>query len=428
MKYHKIRRNEMFSSLGHHTFTIFLRLSYSEAITLKRAFESYGQVRVRPTKDKSTDGYPKGYIAEYLSGNKGITWHIRFNRELARRLNSSTDPTSPNFMQEPKTCSVRATINPKVFVGIRDYLTIANAHYLERVEAQFNMETVKISIILGKFEDYFLNRTDYCFNFITHELDLPCTAKQLLTLMRRGDIPRHFTEQVEYDKKAKRKKSFKNNLRLHCKSMTINAYCKYEQLLDRFFDCPNIENALDLLRFEVQCRYPKVYTMSKIMKEAMRLELSDDDLMHDLLYGNLLNPTKNLLSDEFAADIIQKYFYKVVRRGDYFTLDRARWMVQAHNFRQEKEERMIFTLEHINKCRGISKAREKLLGVDAGDFRRSLKDLDSIFVNPVTIPRECGIEHIPNPLRAYYNSIFDEQLISKSEHLFEELLARCLSD
>jgi len=134
-----------------------------------------------------------------------------------------------------------------------------------------------------------------------------------------------------------------------------------------------------------------------------------------------------MVSDKVCKDVVTKYFNKVVRKGDYFTLDGARWMVEAHNFRKDKEERLIYALELINECRGIAKAKSKLLGEDLKDFKRSLKDLDDILVNPVTIPREWGIDYLPNLLRAYFDEIMEEQVMTSREYLFNEYLSELLA-
>ena len=39
-----------------------------------------------------------------------------------------------------------------------------------------------------------------------------------------------------------------------------------------------------------------------------------------------------------------------------------------------------------------------------------------LFRSPVTIPRRWDIKHIPNLLRAYYDSIYEEQLVSYQEY------------
>ncbi len=49
-------------------------------------------------------------------------------------------------------------------------------------------------------------------------------------------------------------------------------------------------------------------------------------------------------------------------------------------------------------------------------FNKALWELDKILVNPVTIPRRWNTRHIPNLLRAYYDSIYEEQLVPCQEY------------
>ena len=76
---------------------------------------------------------------------------------------------------------------------------------------------------------------------------------------------------------------------------------------------------------------------------------------------------------------------------------------------------------------GITKSKSKLKGPDLDEFKRSLNDLDKILVNPVTIPRRWGIRHIPNLLSAYYDSVYEEQLISGQEYLARQHIDKILS-
>jgi hypothetical protein len=135
-----------------------------------------------------------------------------------------------------------------------------------------------------------------------------------------------------------------------------------------------------------------------------------------------------MLSDEISEDVISKYFNKIIGKGDYFTLDGARCIIEGYNFRCDKEERLIRALELVNECRGIAKAKSKLQGDDLKDFKRSLNDLDDILVNPVTIPRDWNIVHIPNLLRAYYDARYEEHLIPSSEVEARKRLAEYLSN
>ncbi len=196
-------------------------------------------------------------------------------------------------------------------------------------------------------------------------------------------------------------------------SVVINCYWKGDQLAEKHPDNPSLEDSRHVIRFEVQCKYPKVHLMSSNIEK--RAGNYDFMIM------------KEMWSDKVCEDVVTKYFNKVVRKGDYFTLPGARWMVEAHNFRQDKEERLIYALELINECRGIAKAKSKLFSVDLKDFKRSLKDLDDILVNPVTIPREWNIDYIPNLLGAYYDSIYEEQLITSKDFEAKKYLSEYLT-
>ena len=94
--------------------------------------------------------------------------------------------------------------------------------------------------------------------------------------------------------------------------------------------------------------------------------------------------------------------------------------------RGQTEERLIYALEQVKECHGIAKAKEKLRGQDLTDFKRSLRDLDDILVNPVTIPRRWGIEYIPNLLSAYFDVIYEEQIVHKKEFLAKKRIEKFL--
>jgi hypothetical protein len=394
--------------------------------------KKYKELRVRPVKnDKAVQtAFPSGYIAEYINKNVGISWYIRFDDKLAPFLpDRSYEYGNPYYQSDPEPYSVRAKINPKILTGTRDYLTAANLQILDDVETRFNIEAERISRHLGTFQGYSMSRVDYCLNIDVGEMNLGCSAKQLLTLSKRGDIPKHYEEWMEDNIKQRRKTPNRDAFYLQSGSVTFNCYCKYGQLLSEYPNCPDLIKSCDLIRYEVQCKYPKVYAMSRPIDARRKGNILIDEYRSKYEYRsyNPTNPIKELLSDHTSASIMRKYLYKIIRKGDYFTLDGARWMVQSHNYRREKEERLMSALDLINESRGIAKARAKLGGKELKDFVRSLKDLDTIMVNPVTIPERWGIKHIPNPLRAYYSHVTEEQLESRVEFKYARLLDEYLS-
>jgi len=135
-KYQETAYSRMRSSLGFHTFTIFLKLTELEAIQLYKTFKECNFVRVRPraSDEKNKNTMPKGYFVEYLDRCVGISWYIRFNSEVAEYSQMSENPISKNFKKVPTPYSVRATINPKILNGTKDYLSAANADSLDKAE------------------------------------------------------------------------------------------------------------------------------------------------------------------------------------------------------------------------------------------------------------------------------------------------------
>ena len=85
---------------------------------------------------------------------------------------------------------------------------------------------------------------------------------------------------------------------------------------------------------------------------------------------------------------------------------------------------MIKALVLVNDCHSVTRAKEAYQGSDLDAFKRTLGDLASLGINPVTIPREWGIKHIPNLLYAYFDKVSEEKF--KKE--MEEFRAECLKE
>lgn len=380
------------TSRGFHTVTIVRKLTKREALKLINDFESYAETKdinffkIRKLKSSAHSdefikwlysSFPDYYVAHYTK-SKGILWLLRYS-------NISPGFIKPGEIDRP--CSIKATINPKILTGENDYLAAATSDYIDDIEALFNTEAKKISPILGEYRNYSMNRPDYCVNFDLNELKIPCTAKQMIYLIKHGNIPTHYSEWIDDSDSAK------SSFYLESKSVTINCYRKYKQLEKDFDGCPDLETSQNLIRFEVQCKYLKTYVLSRNIKRKQ--ELSESDVIREML------------SEDFCKEIIKKYFNKVIRRGDYFTLNGAIRQVQLQHFSRKKEARLIMELRRINQFRGIYKVKATLQGEELETFRRTLRDLDYININPVTIPREWHIQRIPNLLNAYNRKIED---------------------
>jgi len=416
--------------MGYHTFNIFHKLTLEEGDTLLNdaydCMKRTGAIRVRPLKkndDDYTDEFTdklssrsRYFLIEYTKAYKGLSWLLRLT------------PKSPGFItteNEDRPCSIKARINPKPFTGIQEYLAAANADYLDEVEKRFNTETAKISPVMGRFEDYEFNRIDYCINFSFRELGINCDPLCIMELFKRSNIPKHFyrpytkNKGAPFDGKTAGTASLPaddpdlNRFILFSNSVNINCYYKYAQLRKDFLGCPDIKDSTDIIRFEVQCLYPKAYYMSKAIRNR----------------DGFTNLFSEMLSDETSTGIIVKYFEKIIRRGDYYSLPEAVKKIQAHNLSSKVESRLINTLVHISKCGGIHNAKLTLVKPELlEDFRRSLRELAVLKINPVTIPEGFGISHIPNPLDAYYVKFQEEEKVAIREEWQLNNLKDCIKE
>lgn len=196
-------------------------------------------------------------------------------------------------------------------------------------------------------------------------------------------------------------KSRPESFYLKSNSVTINYYSKYLQLLNKSQENvkkgypPINQEILDasrnIYRFEVQCKYHKIYSMSQKAKEA----------------GNRsINKYKSLLDPILCVTIISNYYNKVIGKGDWYTLSTAIQIIKSKCFNSQKEQHLINALKDVSRCRSLVKAKESCPIEKIATFTRALNQLETLNINPVTIPREWHIEYIPNLLRSYLDQLY----------------------
>ena len=385
------------SSLGFHTMDLFLRLTRKEAEQLTKHFYRYctqtectrmlmpevlpgGEVRWREYTPKysGTSLLLPTRINVYSDRyeNQGIKWTIRYDRQ------------SENY----KEYVIKAIINPKILGGTHDYINAATEDDIEVAAINFNRISRSISPVLRTFEHYQIKRIDYCINFSLNELAPGCTSDQIIKLIRRGDVPPHFREWAEFDSTSHRMKSKPDSFYLICKSTNINCYGKQVELRERNQKNPGsipqatLASAQDIIRFEVQCKYPKVYALSR------RAERDGNDS---------INNYHDLLKYQTCLKAINYHYKKTIGEGDWFTLSKAEKIIAQQCFNRQKRDRLLGALQEVSQCRSLARAKALHQGEDLAAFKRTLKDLSDIGINPVTIPREWGISHIPNLMHTY---------------------------
>ena len=393
------------SLLGYHSFSIYQKLSAEDNFSLNNDFIGYmrNSNRIKRSPVMNKNGITIGTEYTYKQPT-GIRWLI-VDMDAGNRF---------------KIYGVKVVITPKVLLE-KNYVAIATEKDTEQIKTAFNNEARKISSILGTFDNYSMSRCDYCLNVDLKELSIPCTSTQMMALIKKGNIPIHFTERMVYDITSHRKKSDENSFYLESGSVVVNCYDKHTQLiLETNHPCLNKNDADSVIRFEVQCRYPKLYAISKGYKvpsfsmPVTLAHLTAGKLQ--ALYGDIIAeshitiPINALLSHSTSASIINKYFKKIVRAGDYYTLEKAKRIIQSSEYHPKKKARLVDALTITSQCRGIHKVKNILKDKKLIAYKQSLKDLDYLRVNPVTIPRDWNIEYIPNLQNAYYDRVSDMQV------------------
>ena len=410
-----------YTSKGTHSFCFFQRLNREDYSYLENDFigcMNKGELKRNPIKDTKGKNPDMTIGWEYTNKiKKGIRWHL----------------LSFDISPHMTICGVKVIITPKVLID-NDYITAGTEDDIKTIEELFNKEAKKISPKILKFGLCSVSRADPCIYIDIGELNLPCTPRQMMKLTKRGDIPSGYKEREKYNKTSRRMKTDDDSFYLENGSVNINYYWKYAKINPKHPEYPNRDKYYNLLRLEVQPKYTKLYSISKGIRDTSTYKISDDDFSQDeiremLKYGirSPSIPIDIILSDDISDNLIHSYFYKILRKGDYFTLDGARLMVKRYNFRRDKEERLLYALDAVNEYRGIAKAKSKLVGIDLKEFKKSLKDLDTILINPVTIPRKWGIKYIPNFLKAYYQKVYDEQFLTRNEYVAHQYLTEYLS-
>ena len=113
-----------------------------------------------------------------------------------------------------------------------------------------------------------------------------------------------------------------------------------------------------------------------------------------------INKYKSLLDPIICTTVVSDYYKKVIGKGDWYTLSEAIRIIKSQDFNCQKEDHLIQALKYVSQCRSLAKAKESYPDEMLSAFIRTLKELENLNINPVTIPREWHIDYIPNLLRS----------------------------
>ena len=107
---------------------ISLRITVNESLELLQSFKKSKELYIREYSDKcfsyyqSRSGY---YNIYYRQEQKGLSWTLRHRRQSPDYMR----PPLP-FRTEDWCCTIKAKINPKILLGLNDYIAAADSSYL----------------------------------------------------------------------------------------------------------------------------------------------------------------------------------------------------------------------------------------------------------------------------------------------------------
>lgn len=84
-----------------------------------------------------------------------------------------------------------------------------------------------------------------------------------------------------------------------------------------------LEAAQDIIRFEVQCKYHKTFSLNQ---------------KADLLGNHDLNKYKTLLGHDFYNEQIHSYWNKVIGKGDWYSMQEAIRIIESKHFNCQKKK------------------------------------------------------------------------------------------
>lgn len=276
---------------------------------------------------------------------------------------------------------LKVILNPaKLLYGYDAFETIpANPSILNQMSAAFvvAMEEATGETNLFNLANWLVHRIDYAVDICTRHPEL------YVKLLKKGDKPKAYHDKA--DGKA-------GSCYWGCKSTTGNIYYKADQMNKKGKSPELIERADNLLRFEVQCKSPKVGYLRK------NKELDGRELRY-------------FFCAEIAESVLLSYCRRVYKTGDYYSYHAATEHMKRLGASKRRLTACQNVLSAVAQTRSISEARKQLteaglivkntnpqmeLRYSVEQFGRNCKTLSDMNINPVTIPREWRINYLPS--------------------------------
>lgn len=232
-------------------------------------------------------------------------------------------------------------------------------------------------------------RIDYTFNFRFNS-----TADKNLFLELTRKTSRHVRKQTKRvtDLALKQQSTAEGN-----SSVKVMFYDKRKQIDEVYNDIPPsqklslLEAADNLIRFEVQCLKGRVLSLKR------KHRFPDRSIL-------------NYLNKDIARDVLISEYRNSVGLGDFYSFYWAKKRIDESSFSATKKQSLVRLLQLIAQARHVSIAKEQfiegtrikrtdvIVHGSENTFNRYLRDLNSLKINSMLIPKDRKITHFTNPI------------------------------
>ncbi len=237
-----------------------------------------------------------------------------------------------------------------------------------------------------------VKRVDYAL-----DLKAPEHLQHFLALCKRSIL----------DKRKKASEQFKD-FEFKNKTKTISIY-KNIELSD---------STERIIRFITTIRNPS----NNWKKTHLHIKTDEDQLNH---YGKARGGLLPFLNEELATKLLATEYDKLVGPGDFYSTYRAWKKIDESKYKNDKKQNMKELMQLISQCWSLQRAEQqyivgtplrknrKIVKGTQQTFRKSIRQLRELGVQPLRIPDSWHLSHLHNPI----NDDVSRKIIFRSEPL-----------
>ncbi len=253
----------------------------------------------------------------------------------------------------------------------------------------------------------------------TNELDIPLIREKFNDALRyvsndfmdfndwqvkRIDYASYFLSEYHYEyielfKKSKlplkvKKLEYEGSMYYRNKSRTYNFYSKqFHTEHHKKFSVDEKAQANDYVRIEVQYKYSPIRSIQK------KNNMSD-------------RTVKNILSGRIALEEITNAYNKCICKGDFYKLKTAQRRIDKSDYTDATKEKLKDFLVYLRKRKysNLNEAKAdfmKAMNKSVATFDDWIAKLESININPVTLPDDFPVPVLANQLDVIRKNIID---------------------